>query len=246
MKKVLNLCLLGRFGNTLFQFCFARAYAEQHGHDLRMGDWIGRKIFNLPDYPPIQERYAEQISELSLKPEHADTSFEWKGYAQHQDCLIYTRERVREWLQFKPQTLELLEACCIPVGGTVAHRRVGDLIGYGYVQISKQSYLDAADERGFNPFLLEFVTEENPITCKRLKGDVDFLPDFYRMMKATTLFRGNSCFSWFAATLGDAQVFSPNIEGLEGGREHDVKFSPGNHHRFANLEFVTDLHLKDA
>lgn len=243
MKKVLNLCLQGRLGNGLFQFCFARAFAEKHGHELRMGDWIGRKIFNLPDYPPIQERYTEQISELSLNPKHADYSFEWLGYAQHQDCLIYTRSQVCKWLPFRKEIYQRLDNCCIPIGGVVAHRRVGDFIGYGYPVVSKKSYLDAAEECGFDSRLVEFVTEENPIICRHLK-DMDFLLDFYRMMNATVLFRGNSCFSWWAATLGGARVFSPNIEGLEGGREHDVKFSAGNHHRFANLAFVTDLHLQ--
>lgn len=243
MKKVLNLCLLGRLGNTCFQFCFARAFAEKHGHELRMGDWIGRKIFDLPDYPPIQQRYTEQISELSLNPKHADYSFEWNGYAQHQDCLIYTRKQVREWLKFKPEIQQRLDDCCIPIGGLVAHRRVGDLIGYGYPCVSQKSYIDAAEQYGFDSRLMEFVTEENPIVCRRLK-DMEFLPDFYRMMNATVLFRGNSCFSWFAAALGNPEVFSPNIDGLEGGREHDVKFSRGNHHRFANLAFVTDLHLQ--
>lgn len=243
MKKVLNLRLLGRLGNGLFQYCHARAYAEKHGHELRFGDWIGRKIFDIPNHPQIQESYAEQISELSLQPEHADKSFEWKGYAQHQDCLIYTRGQVREWLRFKKDIQQRLDDCCIPVGGVVAHRRVGDLIGYGYPVVSKKSYEVAAEQFGFDPWLMVFVTEENPIRCENFCCP-EFLPDFYRMMQASVLFRGNSCFSFWAAVIGDAQVFSPNIDGLEGGREHDVKFSPGNHHRFANLAFVTDLHLQ--
>ena len=43
--------------------------------------------------------------------------------------------------------------------------------------------------------------------------------------------------------MGTGQVYSPLIEGLEGGREHDVQFVPGNWTRFSNLHFTTDLYL---
>jgi hypothetical protein len=50
--------------------------------------------------------------------------------------------------------------------------------------------------------------------------------DFFLMMKCKNLFRANSTFSWWAATLGDAQVFSPVVGQRTGWL--DVEFVEGN------------------
>jgi hypothetical protein len=46
--------------------------------------------------------------------------------------------------------------------------------------------------------------------------------------------------------LSDCDVYSPLIGSLSGGREQDCPFVKGNHPKFANLHFLTDLHLKES
>ena len=72
-----------------------------------------------------------------------------------------------------------------------------------------------------------------------------FLPDFYRMLYATVLFRGNSSFSWLAALLSTGAIFSPVVKGLKGGMEHDVAYVPGNWPALSDLACGSDMHVRD-
>lgn len=203
--------LVGRWGNKLFQYCFAKAFAKQKGYQLIIPSWEdGRNMFYL-------DGITGDTGDIVLT-----------GYAQDQASMIYTREEAKEWLRFRTPIVQSEEILC--------HRRVGDYFSAGYVVVSHQSYLDAAEQFGFDPKELQFVTEE--------QNPNGYLQDFRRLTSAKVLFRGNSSFSWWAATLGNSRVFAPIIEGLQGGKEQHCKFVEGNWPRCANLEFVTDLHLK--
>jgi hypothetical protein len=63
----------------------------------------------------------------------------------------------------------------------------------------------------------------------------DWLDDFLKLYFARTIFRANSSFSWWAATLSPvARVFSPVIDkchvyGVDGMEEISVDFVEGNH-----------------
>ena len=63
----------------------------------------------------------------------------------------------------------------------------------------------------------------------------DWLDDFLKLYFARTIFRANSSFSWWAATLSPtAKVFSPVIDkhhiyGVDGMEEITVDFVEGNH-----------------
>lgn len=230
--------LLGRFGNQAMQYCFAKAYAEKHGCDFQCEHWIGHRIFELNDVGISVD--LPRRSEIDLKD--GETNFNFRGYAQHQRCMIYTKEQVRRWFRLRPQIEEALEQWRPKDDTLLAHRRTGDYFGYGYVVVSEKSYKDACDKFGLDKKKLRFVSEEEPGFCAGFSGDYAFLPDFYRLIKAKVLLRGNSTFSWMAAFLSDAEIYSPVIDGLLGGREHDCEFVRGNHPRFCNLGFVTDLH----
>ncbi len=223
------------------QYCFARAYAEQMGCEFQCEPWIGQRIFELSDAPISRE--LPRRSELDIKD--GETDFNFRGYAQNQRCMIYTKKKVQDWFKIRPHIAKNLEDCRWKDDYILAHRRVGDYIGYGYVQVSKQSYYKACRNLECLPSALRFVSDEHPSHCDGVEREFDFLLDFYRLTKAKILLRGNSTFSWFAALLGNAEVYSPVIEGLEGGKEHDCEFVKGNHPRFANLDFVTDLHVKE-
>jgi hypothetical protein len=232
--------LIGRFGNQLFQYAFARAYAEKHGHEFCCPHWIGDDLFELNDRRQDVDLLGCPEGELT-----GQGDVQIQGYAQNQTCIDqFSKKQVQRWFRFRPYVTGLLESRLPEPPNSVAHRRVGDYIDLGYVVVSRESYLRAHNDFGFGSqgFGLHFVEEEKPTRVPPLPH---FMGDFYLMLSAQVLFRGNSSFSWWAATLGKALVFSPVITGKAGGREHDCQFIGGNHPKFADLPFVTDLMLRD-
>src|SRR4030095_4656590 len=215
-----NACMttmIGRFGNQLFQYAYARAYADQHNLELRTPVWDGEKLFsgvptaNRPDG-------SEQVL---------------GGYGQRQVDLIYTRTQVKQWFTWKPYSRQRRQTSVyiVPVA---AHLRRGDYPGYGYPLVSQHSYEKACLDFDLGaPF---FVFEE---------GGNPWLHDFYQLQQARILLRANSSFSWWAGTLGNGDIYSPIIDGLEGGKEHDCQFVAGNWPRLHTLDITTDLHLSE-
>lgn len=224
--------LIGRFGNQLFQYAFARACAEQNGLELHTPRWIGEKIF-----------------QIERTPEKRDGDLILGGYCQNQVSLAYTRKQAREWFKFRPEIEEQLKPFRAWDGTIVAHRRIGDYKDsqHGYVEVSQGSYWRSAVKFGYDPESIRWVTEENPSRSSILDAlDAPFLPDFYRLLTASVLFRGNSSFSYWAAVLGNGRVFSPVINGLKGGKEEDVEFVEGNHPRISEIGDCTELHLREG
>lgn len=241
--SVIALSHLGRWGNQLFGYCYARAFAEKHGLTLQTDPWIGQKIFQLND-PPIDPSLTERRDENTIRD--GDKDFIYRSYSQQQKCMIYTRSQIRDWFRLRPEILEKLHGVFFKCRNdvVVGHRRVGDYMGYGYPVVSEKSYYDACDKLGWPRESFTMVTEENPMMDEQFIGDLAFLPDFVRLMMSPVLLRGNSSFSWWAGALQvSGAVYSPVIEGLRGGEEHDAVFVQGNWPRFANLDFTTDLHL---
>ena len=218
--------LIGRFGNQLFQYVYARAYAEQSGCELCVGDWIGDRIFDIPKSRKVH------MPDITLP----------QDYRQNQQSLIYTRSQVKDWLKVKPELLQAMSH--IGQDDILAHQRIGDYLGCGFPVISTESYLKAFEKFGYKS--AHWITEENPTVHATMHENLRFLPDFIRMMRCKVLFRGNSTFSWWAATLGDCKVYSPIVKGvgLVGGKECDVEFVEGNHPACSDFDFVSDLHLK--
>lgn len=148
----------------------------------------------------------------------------------------------------------------------VAHLRRDDIADpdynrthpQGYSVISKASYARAFEKFGFAEDAIEWVSDdytgkwhtgrktryrgawEYPIGSEYLPGVMfDWLPDFLKLYFARTIFRANSSFSWWAATLSPtARVLSPlldkrHIYGVDGMEEIDVEFVEGNHPHWA-------------
>jgi hypothetical protein len=221
MSAIINLQMLGRFGNNAVQYLHARALAEATGSELRTPRWEGERIFQIPK---------------TAEPDYSGAYLH--GYFQNQESVNYTLSQVRSWFKFQPWVEESLGNLKPDREMVVAHLRRGDYVGYSYPMISMDSYYRACVCFGFPPTKLCFVSEENPT---QVTGIVDWLPDFYMMCKATTLLRANSTFSLIAGMLCTGTVLSPNIDGLKGGEVHDVDFVMGNHKRLTNLEGITDM-----
>lgn len=226
--STVRLSMLGRVGNRMFQFAHAKAFCEQNGHELRCEPWVGEQIFTLDGWTPKRPDGTEQIQLF--------------GYFQSQADLIYSRADCRRWFKIQPLIESYLGR--FAVNGAVAHLRRGDYLSAGYPIISKRAAMDAVTRCGLPAVL--FVSDDFPTQSEAFAGDLSSLPDFYRLMRAPILFRANSSFSYWAGVLSHGKVFSPVITGLAGGVEHDnVPYVEGNWPRLAELEFVTDLHLKE-
>lgn len=227
-KPILNSHLIGRFGNQLFQWAYAKAFAEKNSLDLRTNAWIGQQVFDGVSSAPMVEG-AERLPD---------------NYRQSQADIIYTRNQVREWFRWKPEIeKELRGLRTSNPDGALAHRRAGDYrTTPGYPVISCQSYLRHSP--------VTFITEEDPFKHPSFTGDLACIPDFYVMTKARRLLRANSTFSWWAACLNPNEVFAPIIDGLPGfvdtAQECDVEFVPGNWPKCADLPGITDLHLPET
>jgi hypothetical protein len=144
----------------------------------------------------------------------------------------------------------------------VAHLRRDDIsnVAYnrthsqGYSVISKESYYRAFRKFGYSEDAIEWVSDDYtgkwhrdrkmrhlgrwtyPEGSEYLPGIIfDWLSDFLKLYFARTIFRANSSFSWWAATLSPtAKVFSPVIDkthiyGVDGMEEITVDFVKGNH-----------------
>lgn len=238
--SVVAVSFMGRFGNQLFQYAFARAFAEKHGFEFQCDPWIGQQIFQLDD-KPITSTNLQPRDENNIQDGEGDIII--RSYCQQQKCLIYTQSQVRGWFKFQHWVNQELHELPM-IYRNVAHRRVGDYAGYSYPLVSIGSCLGKFLELGISSFAI--LTEEHPLKHNSFQGELSFVPDFYCMANADVLLRGNSTFSWWAATLNrHGRIYSPVMDGCEGGKEHDVEFVDGNWPKFRDdLDFITDLHLK--
>lgn len=221
-KLIYNQHLIGRFGNQLFQYAWAKKRALLDGAELRTNYWPGKRIFTGVTENPI------------IPGEGMDLPRD--AYHQTQADLIYTRREVRRWFEWKAWVHNALRGL-IGAHSVVAHLRRGDYATCGYVMVSEQSY------RRLAPHCF-IVSDERRAFHEDFQGDLAFVPDFYLMQYAPVLLRANSTFSWWAATLGIGRVFAPIIEGREAGI-CDCDFVEGNWPRFVVTPAVTDLYLNE-
>lgn len=234
-----HLQFMGRLGNCAVQFLFAKAFCELNGHDLYTDEWLGEKIFDLEPRrwigPVLPVR-----NEFDIRDSDGDIAY--RSYSQQQRCAsYYTATKCREWLKFR-RAAELADGFNGHDLYAVAHTRRGDYRALGYPMPGLDSYLKAATHFGVDTGRLIFVGDE---IFANDSGDPvrDLEEDLYRMASSAHLFRANSTLSFVAGILNTGRVFSPIIDGLEGGKEHDCVFVEGNWPRLANFEFTTDLHV---
>lgn len=239
-----NLHFLGRFGNQMFEYAFARGYCERHGFTLTTDPWPGERIFMIEHARGSIE--LPRRDENSLVDGEGDVSY--RSYSQRAKCAAYyTRAQVRSWFTFRPEIEEALRILTPGDQTIAAHLRRGDYVGSGsiYPTISKESYLLACDEHGLDRSKLHWLSDDCPTVTNEFCADLGFVPDLFVMSKAKTLLRANSSFSWWAGAIGNGRVFSPVIDGLVGGMEHDnVRFVEGLHPRIADIDFVDSITIK--
>lgn len=233
---------LGRFGNQLFQYACARGYARKVGARLETNNWVGRSLFKNVDDPPITSHLPQL--DLDVVPDNGKTDFCFYGYFQHSRAFdLYTLSDLREWFTFHDWVHEEM-ADYQPVT-LAAHLRRGDYqttYSSTFCTVDESAYTTAIAENGWDGYPIQWVSEANPMVFKR--PGLEWLIDFTTLMQAKVLFRANSTFSWWAATLGSKKiVYSPVVDGLRG-HQTSVKFVNNNTPRCVDLPNVHDYTIK--
>lgn len=245
--KITCSCLgnFGRFGNQLFQAAFCLGYAKKYNLDVEFPtDWIGRKIFNMDHIPAISSKLPQMGRD---KVPWGYGNWDAYGYFQNQKAIdLYSKKDVHDWFLFKDRFyLDLVDINKTRLYDA-AHRRVGDYVGLPnlFCIPTIKAYEKAFEQYGAQD--VTWVTEESPRSHKSLPEEISFLADFFILMHARKLFRGPSTFSWWAAVLGDVEVYSPVVKGKFG--ETDCEFVKGNHPIMISFDSKdhTDLYLREA
>lgn len=231
---------MGRFGNQCFQYAFARAYAASVGATLETPEWVGQELFGLKDAPITDE---QPTVPLDYVPKDGAVNINLHGYYQHAAAFeFYTISKLLKWFTFTPQWVNELSPFQ-PHQTMVAHIRRGDYVtGHSgtFCIIDEQAYKAAVEKIKRNINAVQWVREDQPAQYSR--PGLEWLIDFVTLMRARTLFRANSTFSWWAATLGQNKVYSPVVDGLRGHHK-EVKFVKGNWPRCVDLPNVSDYHI---
>lgn len=236
MSGVIQAKFMGRFGNQLHEYAACRKYAEIVGAKLEVPDWDGRHIFGLSD-PGWSCELPERDGDTPGSFVWGETDIRLVGYFQSQRWIgLLRRSELRQWLAVRR---ELIDACSIRDGLYVAaHLRQGDYVGNPfYANVPLRSYVRACAEHGLAG-VDRWVAQDSP---HDVRGLPQFLPDFVTLMRASTLLRANSTFSWWAAALGDADVYAPVVTDHVG--EYDADFVRGNWPRC--MRAADDLRLPD-
>ncbi len=243
--SVITLHLHDRFGNNLSQYAMARGYAERHGCQLQTTPWVGQQIFEIDD-PPIDRELPKRY-DMDIDQWNGETDIDITGWGLHQKCLLYTRTDARRWFKFRTEIEK--ELAYIQQRELVGHLRERDFVSMeDYIAVSHMSYIDTCEQFGIDFVEFYFVSENLALSRAPFPvTGLDFLGDFYTMMRAKILFRSNSTFSYWAAVLGNAErVFSPKLDGIKpiAGVMQDVPFVEGNHCAISCVHpNCSDLHL---
>lgn len=248
---IVQVQLIGGFGNQLHQYCAARAYAEEIGAKLEVpAGWLGIHAFEVPESPytcelsPMNDGNCGGDPALSIIANWGKTDIRLGGYFQSQNWIDkLSKAKLQSWLKVRPFHLA---RCPRPrYRYAAAHLRQGDYINHPlFANITRESYVVACAEHGITE---ELIWIEQDQAAPGYDQPIPFLPDFLRLMQADVLLRANSTFSWWAGALSNGVVYSPVVDDHVG--KCDVKFVKGNWPRIAHTDrvgvIVTDLHLPD-
>ena len=232
----------GRFGNQMFQYAFARSYAEKYNAILEIPNWIGEKIFKNVSHPPISKKlHRTALDHVTW----GKTNIDFFGYFQFKQCYdLISEGKLRQWFKFQDKWLRKYNECEKVVG----HLRRGDFeknYSGNFCIITDRSYIKACEKYMIDSQYLQWLSEENPTIDKSVDvsytnqnnsmyghgmyedNGISFLPDFFKMINARVLLRANSTFSFWAGFFNKNTVLSPLVGNKTG--LCDVEFVKGNY-----------------
>ena len=228
-QKRIQISFNGRFGNQLFQYAVAKAYAKKYDYILEIPkNWIGREIFENVKDPIIEEEYIKH--NFNVIPQNKESYIRLDGYFESQKAInMYSKQDVLWWFKLK----EKYDYPKIKDYYIVAHLRRGDLMNLlsSRCIIAKICYKVAIINNNYDLNNVIWVGENIKQSFYEefnIPEELYFLYDFLLLKNADVIFRSNSTFSWWSAALSNAQVFSPVIDNKVGWN-HQIKFVEGNH-----------------
>ena len=132
----------------------------------------------------------------------------------------------------------------------IAHFRRTDIANKnykgGHSMVSRNSYLNAFKKFGYNPEKIVWVSDEGSVGWKwnkpipKIGGrQIQYLPDFLKIVFARNVFRSNSSFSLFASWLGNAKnIYAPWLHTYTPGEVTDFEFVKGNYPHWMSVKGV--------
>lgn len=224
MSGIVQFTRLGKkggFGNQMFQYAFARSYAEEHGATFECPEWIGDRIFSgvKCQRPSVLLPY----NETDTVPD-GKVNIDLFGYYQTAKAFNYLNpEKLKKWFKIKKELLPQNRS------EVVAHLRRGDYVKYSneYALVIEQSYEKTCKKYEIKPKIKWILNEKNPA------DEIDIISDFVDMATAKVLLRANSTFSFWAGFLNTGRVFAPVLNGKTGYA--DVDFIEGNWPKICDL-----------
>lgn len=203
---------LGRFGNQLSEYIFARCYADSIGARLETWPWIGQVVFeDINDPPPSCELPTLGYEELP----DGRTNINLNGIYQSPEAqAIWTRDDAKRIYRFKPRILNGWVKPESPF--VVAHLRRGDYcsMGNGWQVIVKHAFEAAIRKAGYDLSKVTWVSDLH--VHPNARTNMPAIRDFVKLCHADVLFMSNLCtFSYWAALLGNAKVFTGRARVLD-------------------------------
>lgn len=250
---VRNLATIGRLGNMLHLYAFARGYARAHNCELQVPQWIGREVFpecandSFITRTDLRSVENDAITKRPLDRYFGITDIDLNVFAQHQIYLqFYSRADVWKWFKIDPMLVEL----CGPSLGrySALHLRRGDYLSKEFIG-HYATVQDASYERAIRQFHVPDpvlrIGEGLNAVAPFLPPEMSWLKDFVTLRDAAVLLRANSSFSWWAAVLSAGKVYSPVVGDKTGWQ--DVEFVEGNHPCTAGkFRNQSDLFVKEV
>ncbi len=242
--KVVQVKFCGLFGNKCLTYATCRAWAERFDAELQTDPWEGEILFEDVKPNPIRgghDLYVEgcwfdqgAIDRSHTVLVHCFMAVMSKtpvkdGLAGCQ-LFEFSRSQLRRWFKFRPEFAysspydkafhlrywdpHISNACCPWYSSNT----------FPCANISRSSYDSAAAEFGYDPAEFDVVHDREPHTKTGVSKDLQFAIDFQILSQAGVTFRANSSFSYLAAAIGQGEVFSPMMKGVQGAWDKTPQF----------------------